>query len=190
MGLSALLAVAPSGTLGRPTVGTDQVDTSSHPALTRSDGWLLAALTEVSHDGHAVSLRDLLDAADWLNRLIPTFDELSFGLPRLVAAGFLETETDLTGNLRFRALPKATRLRKSVEAKTLGDVITGVSDAVGAVPYDDPEPAEDRSLGRLAGLHLDAVEVALEANSESMDRGMRLLLPVHNALMRFWFRKR
>lgn len=98
----------------------------SHPLLTRSDAWLLAALAEGSHDGRPVSLRDFVHDADWLNRLIPTFDEMRFGLPRLVAAGFLIVGYDALEGLVFRATPMATKLRRSVKAKTLGDVLNGV----------------------------------------------------------------
>jgi hypothetical protein len=70
----------------RTCEANDPLD-GTYPLLTRSDAWLLAALTERSHDGHSVNLRDLVHDADWLNRAIPTYDEISFGLPRLVAAG-------------------------------------------------------------------------------------------------------
>jgi hypothetical protein len=58
----------------------DRRDIKSVP-LTRSDAWLLAALAEGSHDGRAVKLWELLSDCDYLNRAIPTFDELSFGIP-------------------------------------------------------------------------------------------------------------
>lgn len=47
-----------------------QNEPGTHPPLTRSDAWLLAALTEGSHDGRPVNLRDFVNDADWLNRLI------------------------------------------------------------------------------------------------------------------------
>lgn len=56
-----------------------QDETGSQHPLTRSDAWLLAALTEGLRDGRPVNLRDFVNDADWLNRLIPTFDEMSFG---------------------------------------------------------------------------------------------------------------
>jgi hypothetical protein len=43
--------------------------------LTRTDAWLLAALTDASHDGRFVNLADFVDAYDWLMRAIPTFDK-------------------------------------------------------------------------------------------------------------------
>ena len=41
-------------------------------------------------DGRPVTLADLLMDADALNASIRTFDEVSFGLPRLVAGGFVD----------------------------------------------------------------------------------------------------
>jgi len=160
-----------------------------HPPLTRSDAWLLAALTEGSHDGRAVRLRDLVHDADWLNRLIPTFDEMSFGLPRLVAAGFLIVGYDAKDHLVFRATLKATRLRRSVKARTLGNVLAGVGLAVGTTPYPEPEPAEDRSLGRLPGLERVDLETAVRQHGESVERWSRPLVAAAQALSRWQNRR-
>lgn len=129
----------------------------------------MAALTDGSHDGRPVNLRDFVNSADWLDRSIPTFDEMSFGLPRLVAGGFLVVGSDPTEGLVFRATPKATKLRRSVKAKSLGDVLTGVGEGVGAVPYPELEPAEDRSLGRLPGLESDALDMAIQEHGERIE---------------------
>jgi hypothetical protein len=151
-------------------VGRDDGGAGSHPVLSRADAWLLAALTEGSHDGRPVSLRDFVHDADWLNRLIPSFDEVSFGLPRLVAAGFLIVGYDAKDGLVFRATPRATELRQSVQAESLGDVLEGVAQAVGAAPYPEPEPAEDRSLGRLPGLDRDDLAKAVAQHAEWVER--------------------
>lgn len=161
----------------------------SHPRLTRSDAWLLAALTESSHDGRPVSLRDLVHDADWLNRLIPTFDEISFGLPRLAAAGFLVVESDAKATLVFRATPKANSLRRSVRARTLGDVVAGVGQGVGALPYPEPEPAEDRSLGRLDGLDPGDLGTAIREHGEWVERMSEPWSAVGQALSRWQNRK-
>jgi hypothetical protein len=158
-----------------------QDETGSHPPLTRSDAWLLAALTEGSHDGRPVNLRDFVNDADWLNRLIPTFDEMSFGLPRLVAAGYLVVGYDPKERLVFRATPKATKLRGSVKAKSLGDVLMGVGDAVGAAPYPEREP-EDRSLGRLPGLESDALDTAIQEHGERIERWSQPFIAAAHAL--------
>src|SRR5919197_2892972 len=141
-----------------------------HPRLTRSDAWLLAALTEGSHDGRPVTLQDFVFYADYLNRAIATFDEMSYGLPRLIAAGFMTVGQDVKKGIVFRATPKATRLRKSVKAGTLGGMLEGVAKAVGAAPYPDPEPPEDRSLDRLPGLEPEDLDAAIEAHGEWVKR--------------------
>ena len=142
----------------------------SHPRLNRADAWLLAVLTEGSHDGRPVTLQDLVHDADWLQRLIPTFDEVSLGLPRLIAAGFMTVGHDVKRGIVFRATPKATGLRESVDAKSLGGLLEGVVRAVGAEPYPDPEPPEDRSLGRLPGLEPDDLDAAIRSHGEWVDR--------------------
>jgi hypothetical protein len=149
----------------------------------------LASLTEGSHDGRSVNLRDFVSDADWLNRLIPTFDEMSFGLPRLVAAGFLIVSHDAKRGLVFRATPTATSLRRSVKAKTLGDVLNGVGAAVGAAPYPEPEPAEDRSLGRLPGLDSNDLDLAIRAHGERVERWSKPFIAVAHALSKWQNRK-
>jgi hypothetical protein len=162
----------------------------THPRLNRADAWLLAALTEGSPDGRRMTLREFVNDADWLMRGIPTFDEMSFGLPRLIGAGFLTVGYDVKAGIVFRATPKATALRKSVKAKTLGDVLTGVAEAVGADPYPDPEPPEDRSLGRLPGLEVEDLEVAIREHSELVERWAKPFVAVAHALAKWQNRNR
>jgi hypothetical protein len=137
---------------------------SKLPALTRSDAWLLASLTEGSRAGQPVTLAKFVHDADWLNRAIPTFDELSFGFLRLVAHGLMTVD-----GLRLRATPRAIALRKSIRGGTLVSVLNGVGERVGARPYPEPE-VEDRSLGRLQGLGPSDLESAVQEYSRSMDR--------------------
>jgi hypothetical protein len=166
-----------------------QNEAGTPPPLNRSDAWLLAALTESSHDGRPIRLRDFVHDADWLNRAIPTFDEMSFGLPRLVASGFLVVGDDGKGELVFRATPKATKVRRSVTAKTLGGVLNNVGEAVGARPYPEPEPAEDRSLGRLSGLDSDDLDAAIREHGAWVAHSSKPLIAVAHALSRWQNRK-
>lgn len=116
------------------------------PPLTRSDAWIVAALCETGRD-RPMRLRDLIYQADWLNRSILSFDELSFGLPRLEAAGLVDVTQGIDGPL-VRATSEGRTLRGQVRAETLGGVLAGMAAAVGAPAYPEPE-TEDRSLGRL-----------------------------------------
>ena len=121
---------------------------SPTPRLTRSDAWIVAASCETWRDT-PMRLRDLIGNADWLNRAILTFDELSFGLPRLEAAGLVDITQGIDGPL-VRATNEGRALRGTVGSGTLGGVLAGMAAAVGAPAYPEPE-TEDRSLGRLPG---------------------------------------
>ena len=110
---------------------------------------------------------------------------MSFGLPRLVAAGFLVVGYDPKEGLVFRATPKATKLRGSVKAKSLGDVLNGVGGAVGAAPYPGPEPAEDRSLGRLPGLDSQDLDTAIREHGERVEHWSKPFIAVAHALSKW-----
>jgi hypothetical protein len=132
------------------------MDTDAGPGptvtLNRADAWLLAAVTEGSHDGRPVPLGDFIHDCDWLGRAIPTFDEVSFGIPRLAHAGYVIVDRDEGDARAFRATEAAILLRRAIGAGSLGEILDGVAAAVGATPYPSAEPPEDRTLGRLSGL--------------------------------------
>jgi hypothetical protein len=150
-------------------------------ALTRSDAWLLAALTEGSHDGRPVTLRDLIHDADWLNRDIPSFDEISYGIPRLIAAGFAKVGYSASNGLVFRATAKAQRLRRSVRGEW--DSIVAISTAIGAKPHPEEE-AEDRSLGRLPGLEPEDVTAAVAEHASWVERVSQPYIDAAQAMIR------
>jgi hypothetical protein len=70
------------------------------PPLTRTDAYIAAALSE--SDGRRVDLQSLIHDFDWLNRAIPTFDQLSYGIPRLMANGYVDVYRNSRGGLRLR----------------------------------------------------------------------------------------
>jgi hypothetical protein len=72
-----------------------------------------------------------------------------------------------------------------VKAKSLGDVLDGVGAAVGAVPYPEPEPAEDRSLGRLPGLESGALDTAIQEHGERIERWSKPFIAVAHALTKW-----
>jgi len=150
------------------------------PTLNRADAWLLAALTEGSHDGRSVTLPDFLHDTDWLNRLLPTFDELSFGLPRLIAAGLLTVDNDATKGMVLQATPEAIRLGKS--ARRSGNALGGMTRAVGARVYPDADLPEDRSCGRLPGFEPEDLEAATTAYKEWFDRASKPYVAVGRLL--------
>jgi hypothetical protein len=146
--------------------------------LVRADASLLMALTE-SGGGRARLLRDLIGDYDWLERGIPTFDEASFGLPRLAAARYLDVGRTGDGLITVRATARARALRASIRATTLGGVLSAAAVVVGAAPYPEPE-VEDRHLGRLAGLDAWAWEAEVDAYHSAFTRelGACLIAPV------------
>ena len=54
----------------------------------RSDGWLLVAMAHAETDGCA-RWRDIIASADYLERAIPTYEELAAAAERLDAAGLV-----------------------------------------------------------------------------------------------------
>jgi hypothetical protein len=130
---------------------------SQSPAFIRSDAWLLAAIAEHHPSGTAQKLQEFAHDCDWLNRSIPTFDEVSFGLRRLAAESYVTFERETGRVLRLRATPKTTELaariteqRKSPDGTlpSLSDHLSAFGSALGCQPYPRKE-IEDRSLGRL-----------------------------------------
>ena len=117
-----------------------------------------------------MNLRDFIDNADWLYRGIPTFDQVSFGLPRLAAAGLLVVEEDAQEGLVLRATPKAINLRRLMKAKPPGDDLKEIDEAIRAAAHPAPEPAEDRSLGRLSGLGAVDLDAAIREHGERVEQ--------------------
>lgn len=131
------------------------MDTAEAPVtLTTGDAWLLAALTEAN--GREVSLRDVVHDYDWLNRAVPSFDAVSFGLPRIVAAG-LGSVSGEGRNLRLAATPLGLSVRRSV----VGHPIPAIAEAINA----SQEVPEDRSRGRLHGLTAEDLADAAKAHA-------------------------
>jgi len=151
---------------------------------------LLAAVTERSRNGRPIRLRDLVHDADWLDRAIPTFDELSYGLPRLIQAGYVTVETGPRDGLLFRATAQATEVRRSLKPRRLGDVVIGFEREVGTVAYAGKEPPEDRSLGRLPGLKPDDLDAAVKEHAAWVARWSWPLVIVARALTRWQNRGR
>jgi hypothetical protein len=149
--------------------------------LTRSDAYLLAAASELN--GKRPSrLRDLIANYDWLERGIPTFDEISFGFPRLIAAGFLEVGPSDTGEFVVHVTPKARALRSSITTKSRGGFLGDTAVAIGAAPYPEPE-TEDRSRGRVPGLDTADWEAEVRAYHESSFTGLAKFLAAGSAVV-------
>lgn len=120
------------------------------PALNWVDAWLLAALTTGRWRwSRPMKPWELIDACDWLFRGQPTFDDVSFSLPRLIATGYVVADRDRSGRLRVKATPAAF-LAVSRITKRL-DPVARMAEALDAARDHGPILG-DRSLGRFHDL--------------------------------------
>jgi hypothetical protein len=118
-------------------------ETLDHMPWTRADVWVLCA---IALSGDWVDMQELDDSADYLMRTKLTFEELSWGVPRLEARGLVEVRMLETGP-RFRATGEGKALVGSVRTRGVIDQMLRLMDRL-ARPYVEDE---DRSLGRLEG---------------------------------------
>jgi hypothetical protein len=149
---------------------------------------LLAAVTESGGRGRPIDLRTLIHDADWLDRGIPTFDQISYGIPRLVASGYVVVSVDDGDELRFTATPAARSLRKSIAGHRLGDVVIEMTRLVAASPRPEVE-IEDRSLGRLAGMTPPHLERAIRQHARYVAHWSKPLIAA-SRLLRWWLERR
>lgn len=133
------------------------VKAKSSVPLTRTDAALLEAIA-----GHrTVSLRALIEQFDFENRAIPTFDEVSYGLVRLIARGYIRATWSQKRGIRLFSTRAGEDLRRAAgryRRKTsrfkwprIGEYPSAISHLVGAPAWPQPE-LEDRSFGRLPKL--------------------------------------
>jgi len=150
------------------------------PHLNRTDAWLLGALTDTRKSAKPAQLWEFVNRADWLNRAIPTFDEVRFSLPRLAAAGLVMLDRDGAGRLTLKATEPAFEIRSRVRDRTLGGALGDLAALVGAQPYPVDEH-EDRSLGPLEGFEEAEWDQAVTKNADWMTRAVRRFLPGYTA---------
>jgi hypothetical protein len=155
------------------------------PPLTRTDAYIAAALSE--SDGRRVDLQSLIHDFDWLNRAIPTFDQLSYGIPRLMANGYVDVYRNSRGGLRFAATGSARALRRSIDTDPPGMIVIEMPRLVGAAPWPEPE-IEDRSLGRLPDLTATDVEVAYRKHERWVEHWSKPLVALSRVVM-WWINR-
>jgi hypothetical protein len=111
--------------------------------------------------------------------MAPTYDEISYGIPRLTAAGLVRVE-----GTRFRATPTALSIRRSVRAHVLGDVSTGVETALDQMGI--LSETEDRTLGRLPGFDEAQLEAAIRAHGRWFSFWSWPIMSLSEVLARFF----
>lgn len=106
--------------------------------------------------GGGVSLERLVETWDAVDRSLPSWNDLSFGLPRLVTHGLVEVRAAAAA-LRIGASPHARSLARGSWRDTPWDRLERSQAALAGVIGD----GEDRALGRLAGLEEADLEAAI-----------------------------
>jgi hypothetical protein len=121
------------------------VSTGEKFRLTRSDVWLLVSIVIA---GELAPLSRVLSSAGYLMRQELTFDEVSYGVPRLIAQGLVEVD-GADNALRLSPRPKATALLKPGVGQI--EAMFALMDELDCRPWPEQE-SENRSLGRLPQL--------------------------------------
>lgn len=129
--------------------------------LTRTDLVMLAAVT---HRGSR-DLRDLFAEIDYLDRSELTFDQMSYGLGRLVAAGLVET-VGSGPSLAIQPTAAAESLARHL-APGQFDVVTALGQAMHSAASRAPIRADQ---SRLPGLTEEDFGVALAAKRAWWDK--------------------
>lgn len=123
---------------------------SSTVSLNWVDGWLLAALTDYRWRwSRPMKLWRLVDMTDVLFRGEASFDDVSFSLPRLIAAGLVTVDRDSSGELQIKATRAGFEMK--ARAKGPGHSIDRWATVLGA-PSRSQAVTGDRSLGRYPDL--------------------------------------
>jgi hypothetical protein len=143
------------------------------PRLNRTDAWFIAALP---HGKKATRLADFINNADYVNRLIPTFDEARYSFARLAAAGYVVVGRDERGSITIQSTDRSRELQSRAGAGTLGGFLAEVASLVNARPYPEAED-EDRSLGPIADLSESEWDTAVRDNADWMEQAARKFLP-------------
>ena len=127
------------------------------PPLTISDVCILAATVNA---GDLASIERLPGDYEYLMRAPLDFDALSYGIPRLVAAGLVELPQDTNSARTIRATARAI----SLYPKGLGaiDAVFKLAQTLGA---SEDDLTADLSLGRLEGLVPSQIEAPNSASA-------------------------
>ena len=158
----------------RPDTGSAGRDAEVPRAFTWSDAWLLASLAIRTNGDSWIPLWSVIDTMDFLQHLAPTYDEVSYGLPRLRAAGLVAI--DGTGDqLRLRVTQRSRELDVGPNAsrQSASAIQESIRSTIGAHGRLDAD--EDRSLGRLE--ELDESDWDGLSGGLSRDAGRDLDLP-------------
>lgn len=149
------------------------------PPLSRGDLFLLTMVLVSRADKDGVRLDELMGTWDEVDRLYPSLDDLSFGLPRLVAHGLVEVHGS-GATLRIHPTLRARSAAHGTWRDTAWTILERLEETFADVTAD----GEDRVLGRQPGIGRADVDAAITAYRVAFDRSARPLLTVVAALRR------
>jgi hypothetical protein len=145
--------------------------------LTRKDAQVLTAIPGKFLWSRGISLEHFINNFDFENREMPTFDEASYGLARLMANGLITATHSPTRGIRLLATRKGVDLQKAAERfrrqtsrhrwARIGERPAALAHLVGAPEWPEAE-VEDRSVGRMPRLDEKTWAQAVNENSRAM----------------------
>jgi hypothetical protein len=175
----------------------------SEVPLTYVDAELIEAICGDWWLRRAYTTAQLLDNVDFENRDVPTFDQVSYGLARLLACGYIKATYSPERGVRVRSTDKGVALRRSagrLRRKTspwrwarIGEHPAAIAELIGAPTPTAYGEVGDVSLGRLPKLTEADYEAATAANRREAERFMerehlaiRIIEPLIGGVARVW----
>jgi len=132
----------------------------------------------------STSLPKLVENVDFDMREVPTFDEASYGLARLIARDLISATYSPTKGIRLRATQAGRNLRRAAgryrreTSKSrwarIGEISIAIAHLEGAPSWPTPE-VEDRSVGRLPKLAKDTWDEYVAAYGRDWEQDLARL---------------
>jgi hypothetical protein len=141
----------------------------TNPPLAFTDACILAGLVL---EGRWSTLGRVVIHYEYLARSTPSFDDFSFGIPRLIANALAEARVDSEGSMLLRATPAGVALFPMTAGVI--DATMEMATTLGISVENPSEP--DGSLGRVEGLTEAAFNRAADP-SEEWQRKVDSVLP-------------
>jgi hypothetical protein len=144
--------------------------------------------------GLSISLPKLIENYDFEMREVPTFDEVSYGLARLMARGYITGAYSAKRGIRLKRTRAGEDLRKAAgrHRRTfsthrwprIGEYGVAIGDLIGA-PRWPAEEVEDRSVGRLPNLARDVWDNEVEQYVKAGEKYIASAARVGRLMRRF-----
>jgi hypothetical protein len=153
--------------------------------LTYMDAEILSA---ICGNRRPIKLVQIINGVYFHNGEIPTFDQASFGLARLMTAGYIKTIDSNEAGIWVKATGRCLRLARAAERRRLerwpnhswardGERSAAFAELVGASVQSALNEVGDQSVGRIPNLTEDAFQSIVNAwlrDTRSMRRSVRI----------------